>query len=150
VLLRIGIVSFGVLPLIAATAPQNQEELQNVIHVDIDGLRNNKGQVLCALFSSSSDFPKRPEKAAAQAKSEISHGRASCEFQAIVPGTYAVSVFHDENSNGKLDTKLMGIPREGVGASKGAKGRFGPPKFEDASFRFSGGRLELKITITYL
>ena len=59
-------------------------------------------------------------------------------------------MFHDENSNGKLDTKFMGIPREGVGASNGAKGHLGPPKFEAAAFSFSGGRLELKITINYL
>jgi len=44
----------------------------------------------------------------------------------------------------------MGLPREGVRASNNAKGRFGPPKFEDASFHFTGGKVELKITVTYL
>jgi uncharacterized protein (DUF2141 family) len=62
--------------------------------------------------------------------------RAVCEFPGVAPNTYAVSVFHDENSNGKLDTNFMGIPREGVGASNGA--------------RFQGGRLEPKIMIVYL
>jgi uncharacterized protein (DUF2141 family) len=71
-------------------------------------------------------------------------------FFHVAPGTYAVSVFHDENSNGKLDTNLMGIPREGVGASNGARGHFGPPKFDDAAFHFSGGQLDLKITVNYL
>jgi uncharacterized protein (DUF2141 family) len=60
-----------------------------------------------------------------------------------------VSVFHNEDSNGKLDTNFTGIPREGVGASNNAKGHFDPPKFDAAAFRFSGGRLELKITIIY-
>ena len=68
----------------------------------------------------------------------------------VKPGTYAVSTFHDENSNGKLDTNLLGIPTEGVGASNNAKGHFGPPKFDDAKFRFEGGRLDLKIAIDYL
>lgn len=63
---------------------------------------------------------------------------------------YATSVFHDENSNGELDTNFMGIPREGVGASNGAKGHLGPPKFDAAAFRFAGGRLDLKITINNL
>lgn len=76
--------------------------------------------------------------------------KAVCEFSGIEAGTYAVSVFHDENSNGKLDTKFMGIPREGVGASNGAIGHLGPPKFDAAAFHFSGGRLNLKITISYL
>jgi uncharacterized protein (DUF2141 family) len=122
----------------------------NVIHVEIDGLRNDKGQVMCALFSSIEGFPKNSAKAAAHAKSDISQGHAFCEFPGIASGTYAVSVFHDENSNGKMDTNFMGIPREGVGASNNAKGHFGPPKFGAAAFQFSGGRIDLKITINYL
>src|SRR5450755_1266464 len=77
-------------------------------------------------------------------------GHAVCEFPRLNAGAYAISVFHDENSNGRLDTNLMGIPREGVGASNNAKGHFGPPKFDAAAFRFSGSRLEVKITVNYL
>ena len=55
----------------------------------------------------------------------------------------------DENSNGKMDTNSMGIPREGVGASNNAKGNFGPPKFDAAAFQYSAGRIDLKITVNY-
>lgn len=133
----------------AAFVPQTQPS-QDLTHVGITGLRNDKGQVLCALFSSASDFPKKAENAVAPARSGISHGHAVCEFPGIASGTYAVSVFHDENSNGEMDTNFMGIPREGVGASNNAKGHLGPPKFAAAAFHFSGGRLDLKITIDYL
>lgn len=122
----------------------------NLIHVEIVGLRSNKGQVFCDLHASAEGFPKNGDKALAHAKSPISSSNAVCDFPDVKPGTYAVSVFHDENSNGKLDTNFLGIPREGVGASNNAKGHFGPPKFDAAAFRFSGGRLELKITIAYL
>jgi uncharacterized protein (DUF2141 family) len=118
--------------------------------VEIAGMRNDQGRVLCSLFSSAADFPKKSDKAVAHAGSDISHGQAACEFGGVGPGTYAVSAFHDENSNGKLDTNFMGIPREGVGASNNAKGHLGPPKFEAAAFQFSGGKLCLKITINYL
>jgi uncharacterized protein (DUF2141 family) len=114
--------------------------------VEIGGSRNNKGR-LCVTST-------RPltasQKALAHAKSPISSGRAVCEFPDVKASTYAVSVFHDENSNGKLDPNFMGLPREGEGASNNAKGHFGPPKFDAAAFRFSGGHLELKITITHL
>src|SRR5690348_1247250 len=122
----------------------------NLIHVDIEGLRSDRGQVICALFSSPAGFPKRSDKATALAKSEISHAHAACDFQGIPSGTYAVSVFHDENSNDKLDTDFVGIPREGVGASNNAKGHFGPPKFSAAAFQYSAGRYDLTITINYL
>lgn len=130
--------------------PHAQVPQPNIIHVEVVGLHSDKGQVICALYSSRDGFPKQNEKALARVSSAIAQKQAVCEFSGIAPGTYAISVFHDENSNGKLDTKLMGIPREGVGASNGAKGHFGPPRFEAAAFSFSGARLELKITISYL
>lgn len=130
--------------------PQTQAPQPNMLHVEVVGLHSDKGQVLCALYSSRDGFPKQNERASARVSSTIADRKAVCEFSGITPGTYAISVFHDENSNGKLDTKFMGIPREGVGASNGAKGHLGPPKFEAAAFPFSGGRLELKITINYL
>src|SRR5215469_17314337 len=131
--------------LAQAASPQG-----SIIHVDVVGLRNNKGQVFCALYASAEGFPKDGQKAIRRNHSSIFDKRASCEFSGIEPGTYAISVFHDENSNGKLDTNFLGIPREGVGASNDARGHMGPPKFDAAQFQFSGGRLNLKITINYL
>ena len=99
--------------LAQAAAPTQQ----GVIHVGVVGLRNNNGQVFCALYASAEGFPKDSRKATRRDISSLSDKIASCEFLGIEPGTYAVSVFHDENSNGKLDTNFLGIPREGVGAS---------------------------------
>ena len=83
--------------------PQSQAPRGNVIHVEVVGMRNNKGQVFCAIYSSADGFPKESQKSIQRATSSISDKKASCEFPGIGPGTYAVSVFHDENSNGKLD-----------------------------------------------
>jgi uncharacterized protein (DUF2141 family) len=66
-----------------------------------------------ALFSSPGDFPKNADKTIARSKSGISNRHAVCEFPHIAPKTYAVSVFHNENSSGKIDTNFLGIPREG-------------------------------------
>ncbi|MGH9537411.1 MAG: DUF2141 domain-containing protein [Terriglobales bacterium] len=141
----------GLVVIFASTLlAQARPALGNVIHVEISGLRNDKGQVMCALFSSAKDFPKQPDKAVMRTTAAISNRHAVCEFPGALPDTYAVSVVHDENSNNKLDTNFVGMPREGVGASNNAKGHFGPPKFDAASFHYHGGRLELRITITYL
>src|SRR5580692_2732241 len=137
-------------PLTPTAPAQTQPSAANLIHVEIGGLRNDKGQVVCDLYSSADGFPKNGDKAVGHATAPISNAHAVCEFPDVKPGTYAVSVFHDENSNGKLDTKFMGMPREGVGASNNAKGHLGPPKFDAAAFHFSAGRLELKISIIYL
>lgn len=123
---------------------------ENVIHVEISGLRSDKGQMLCALHSSAEAFPKKADRAVARLTAKIADRQATCDFSGIAPGTYAVSVVHDENANGKLDANFIGMPREGVGASNDAKGHMGPPKFGAASFPYRGGRLELKIHINYL
>jgi len=141
---------FAALLARGSALPQTQDPQPNRLHVEVVGLHSDQGQVFCALYSSRDGFPKQSEKALARVSSAIADKKAVCEFSGIAPGTYAISVFHDENSNGKLDTKFLGIPREGVGASNGAKGHLGPPKFEAAAFSFSGGRLDLKITINYL
>jgi uncharacterized protein (DUF2141 family) len=146
---RILLMATTLLPLFRAL-PQTPAPGKNQIEVQIIGLRNSKGHVRCSLFSSAEDFPKKTEKATGLSTADISDGRASCEFKDIPPGTYAIAAFHDENSNGRLDTNFMGIPREGVGASNGATGHLGPPKFEAAAFHFSGGQLNLEIRVNYL
>jgi len=122
---------------------------ENLIHVEVTGLRSDKGQALCALYSSADGFPTKPEKALAKTKSTITSHTASCDFPGVANGTYAVSVVHDENSNGNLDRNFIGMPKEGVGASNNAKGHLGPPRFDVAKFSFSGSRLDLQIAITY-
>ena len=153
-MMRSNLVVFFLLGFLLTSSQRAVPEIQppqgGIIHVEIAGLRSDKGQVFCALYSTADGFPKDSKKAIARLNSPISHEHAVCEFSGIAPGTYAVSVFHDENSNGKLDTNFMGIPREGVGASNNAKGHLGPPKFRDAAFHFLGSRLDLPITITYL
>ena len=49
-------------------------------------------------------------------------------------GIYAIGLYVDTNNNEQLDTNFFGIPTEQFGFSNNAKGRFGPPSFESASF----------------
>jgi uncharacterized protein (DUF2141 family) len=49
-------------------------------------------------------------------------------------GKYAINVIHDKNNNNKLDTNVIGIPKEGWGCSNNARGVMGAPKFKDKLF----------------
>lgn len=89
--------------------PQSQASQGNIIHVEVVGMRNDKGQISCSLYSSAEDFPKKAEKAVAHSVAPISEREAVCEFTGTAPGTYAVSVLHDENSNGKLDGPSISV-----------------------------------------
>ena len=126
------------------------QKTPGVLRVKAEGLRSDRGQVICELYSSAEGFPAKPEKAVAKVSAAIHQGQASCEFAGLAAGTYAVALIHDENGNGRLDTNFLGIPREGVGATNNARSRFGPPKFDEAAFHYTGGVLELVVKMGYL
>ena len=65
----------------------------------------------------------------------------------VEPGEYAISVHHDDNDNGKMDTNFIGIPKEPTGLSNGAVPKFGPPKYKDAAFRVGNEDLEMRIKL---
>jgi uncharacterized protein (DUF2141 family) len=118
-----------------------------VLTVRVSQLRSNDGQVGCMLYDSAKGFPSDPAAAAQKRWCAIANKTSTCAFDPIVAGTYAVACFHDENKNGKLDTGLFGVPKEGTVVSNHAKGFMGPPSFDKARFSFSGalGALDLRM-----
>jgi len=113
-------------------------------------VRDDPGSVHCLLYNSKEGFPWNPEKSIAKSIVKPKDKKARCEFAGIKPGDYAIEVFHDQNGNGRLDTDTLGIPTEGVGTSNNAKGHWGPPRYEEARFRYSGKTQVLQIHMTYL
>ena len=114
------------------------------------GFRNDNGVGRAALFSSSKGFPSKTKKALRIGAFMIKDSSGTMVFSGIVPGTYAVSVYHDENNNGELDSNFIGIPKEEVGSSNNPNSRFGPPSYDDSKFDVNSGTVTLKITIKYI
>ena len=74
-------------------------------------------------------------------------GTMTVSLQDIPFGTYAISLFHDQNGNGKLDSNWIRIPKEPYGFSQNAAATFGPPKFQKAAFQHGHAITELKIKL---
>lgn len=106
----------------------------------------DKGIVRCALYATAQDYLKKTFR---EATSKVEAGRATCVFPSVPAGTYSMGAFHDENNNDKLDTGIFGIPVEGICTSNNAKGRFGPPKYKDASFVFTGATMTQELRMIY-
>ena len=120
------------------------------IHVKILNIRNSTGTVDCALFDSPDGFPENALRSAKYVMVlKIQEAQATCDFENISSGTYALAVIHDQNMNGKLDTNIFGIPTEGYGFSNGAKALLHAPSFSAASFHYDGGSLDLTIRLHY-
>ncbi len=133
-----------------SSVPPGHAFQEAMLHVDVAGLRNDHGRVWCFLYNSASGFPKDQNASLKQTSNKIQGTSSSCEFSDVPDGIYAVSVYHDENANGRLDSNFLGIPKEGVGASNDAKGHLGPPKFKDAMFRIDATSRSLLIHVNYL
>ena len=68
----------------------------------------------------------------------IDNNSIEVEFKNLKMGVYAVSVYHDENSNGVLETDgLFGLPSEPFGFSNNLSITFGPPSFKKSSFNLT-------------
>jgi uncharacterized protein (DUF2141 family) len=117
--------------------------------VKISGLRNNKGVVGVALFSDPKGFPEAGDQGLQAKDAEIKDGSADVVFRDLAPGTYAVSVRHDENHNGKLDKNFLGIPKEGWGASTNPRPKRRAPKFEESKFELTGPAQTIEISVQY-
>ncbi|KQP13216.1 DUF2141 domain-containing protein [Pseudorhodoferax sp. Leaf267] len=99
--------------------------------VEVQGARSPQGSVAGALFASAAGWPKPGQ--AVQGQFLPASDKAVLLFRNLAPGRYAVSVYHDENGNARLDTNPIGIPTEPYGFSRDAQGRMGPPAFDDAA-----------------
>jgi uncharacterized protein (DUF2141 family) len=106
--------------------------------VKIENIAEVKGKLFVSIYDKGDGFPGKSELALRRQIVPVTGKSQTYVFEALRPGTYAVAIAHDVNDNGKIDANFIGIPTEPVGTSNDAKGRFGPPKFEDAKFAFTG------------
>ena len=120
------------------------------ITIELDGLRNTKGQAIALVYRSNKGFPMDMDEAARRITLNLSGAKGSMVIPKLTPGIYAISVIHDENANGSLDTNWIGMPKEGVGASNNPKGFMGPPKFKDARFSLPAEGTRKRVEINYL
>jgi uncharacterized protein (DUF2141 family) len=115
--------------------------------VTIDGIGDDHGSVLGALYNSETTFMNQPA-AKAWLKLKAASGQVQYVFHNLPAGKYALSVFHDENDNGKLDRNDLGVPTEGYGFSNDAQGVGGPPKWGQAAFDFDGPSKSITVSLS--
>ena len=107
---------------------------QGKLEVTIKNIKESKGTIRVSLFNNENDFLKKSfESKVIKASNE-----ASVVFENLKPGEYAISVIHDLNENNELDKGFMGIPQEPYGFSNDARGKFGPPSYEESKITIKG------------
>ncbi|MDA0338748.1 MAG: DUF2141 domain-containing protein [Proteobacteria bacterium] len=133
--------------LLGAIGPTSAEEIPSsaTISISLASEGKPKGTFVAALFTTKESFLK---DAVMSVSGPVQlDGTGALVFGGVTPGLYAISVFHDKDSDGKLDTNFIGIPSEPVGVSNNPKARMGSPRFEDAKFVLEPGVMHLQIKL---
>lgn len=116
--------------------------------VDLEGLRSAKGVIQACLTQNRKSFPDcRADPHAL--KATVAANARQLVFTEVPAGNYALTLFHDENANGKLDT-LLGVPREGFGFSRNPVVRFGPPRYDNVSMNLGPGFTRIRVRLQYM
>jgi uncharacterized protein (DUF2141 family) len=118
----------------------------NTVTVPVTGLRNNVGEVRCGLFNSAATFPKDGQEFMGVA-APIANQQATCTFNNVPPGTYAVALFQAAPGQTKMNKGMFGQPLDPYGFSRNAQINMGPPAFGDAAYAYPGGAVAFPVTI---
>ncbi|TDL77706.1 DUF2141 domain-containing protein [Palleronia sediminis] len=112
------------------------------VRVTVSNLRSDAGLLRVALCSEENFTRPTCQFTGARPASE-----RMVVLRGVPDGVYAVQAFHDEDGDGDLDRRGF-RPSEGLGFSRDAPMRRGPPRFGDAAIRVNGDGT-VPITIRY-
>jgi acyl-CoA reductase-like NAD-dependent aldehyde dehydrogenase/uncharacterized protein (DUF2141 family) len=116
--------------------------------IDVRLTPHAHGELAYLVFASPAGFPSDLDKAVRHGFLPIPGNAQRLTIETdLPPGTYAVSVYEDLNSNHKLDRNLIGIPREPVGVSNNPPGHFGPPRFAECSLHLGATTQTISINM---
>jgi uncharacterized protein (DUF2141 family) len=115
--------------------------------MEATGLENSDGFLMVALYGSRKNYEGGLEMAMVKERVAIVDRQARVVFEGVPYGWYAASLFHDENSNGELDSNLLGLPKEAYGFSNNARSAFGPPDFDKVKFEVNTPRVVINVVL---
>ncbi len=130
--------------LVVVPSPAFSESTGKLVVV-ISGFPSSDGFAMVALNNSKESYKGGENEAIAKMKTRVVDQKAQAIFTNLPYGSYGVSLYHDENANGKMDKNAMGIPKEAYGFSNNAKGFFGKPDYKDVKFELNSAEKQIAI-----
>jgi len=107
---------------------------QSKIIAQISNIRNDKGVCQVCLYNNATSFNGNGGTPVQCVQSAVKNGISEAQFEHVPAGVYAIMVFHDANSNKKLDQNFLGIPKEGYGASRNKLPFASAPSYDGNKF----------------
>ena len=115
---------------------------QNSVTVTINGIKKAKGDIRVQLISSKENYTATPSIALDSLVKSAAKPSTTLQFLNVADGEYAIKVFQDLDYDRKLNTNMFGIPKEPYGFSNSARGKMGPPSYEQVLFQVTGNTVQ--------
>lgn len=146
---RVRIFSQIALFILILSSVLTAQDQKGSIKLEIEGFESDDGMARILVFSSDQKdaFPSNQGKAMFKKIVPIMDKKVTYEVIGLPYGDYAISVHHDANNDGKVNTNWIGIPNEGLGSSNDAKGFMGPPSFNKAKVTLDKSQITCKINM---
>ena len=125
-----------------ATVPQH-----NTLTVDIEHIREIKGDLKLVLFHQERGFPDDPHKGFKMLVEPVKGNTARVQFTNIPEGVYAVAVYQDLNQDNKMNSNFFDVPSEPFGCSNNPTAKLKRPHFSEAKFEFAHHKHRIKIRL---
>ncbi len=102
----------------------------------ITNIKDIEGTLEIGIYNNGEYFMEKG-KTFRSASVEVKSDSEMVVIKDLPKGTYAISMYHDINSNDKCDRNFFGIPEEPYAFSNNFKPRFSAPTFKDCEFSIS-------------
>lgn len=115
------------------------------LSVQIENIRNSDGKIVLEVYDKSETFMKRVGAFESIRDIAIENNQAKITLS-LQNGTYAISLWHDENGSGEMEFNEYYQPMEGWGVSRN---RSGFPSFEEAAIEVTDENQNQVVQLRY-
>ncbi len=117
--------------------------------VRVTNVRSSSGNVKAELYGNDSKTFLKKSGRLVKLRVPAVEGVTEICLPAPVPGTYAVTVYHDENDSKKFDKNFFGYPKEGYGFSNNPGFPLRRPRLGELTFLVGEAPPLVEITLKY-
>ncbi len=140
---------FAIVPFKASSQAAATHSGSSTLTLQVDRVRNATGVIRFAIFADDAGWPDNKLKSIRYGSLPAQPGTVTFTLPGIPYGTYAISVFHDENENHKVDRDFFGRPKEGIGFANDPKIGFTIPSWTASSVKIASPSTNTTINLRY-
>jgi uncharacterized protein (DUF2141 family) len=115
------------------------------LDIRVGNVKEAVGDLMLGIYSNAEDYRKT---AVRTIKAPATGSPVAIRIPGLVAGDYAIAIYHDRNGNQKLDSNMLGIPKEPYGFSGSGRNLAGPATWEQAKFHLpaEGGAVTIALS----